>query len=118
MRYLFLLNTTQDLPPPSTPEADRMQAAWDAVIGDMRQAGVLVDCAPITPPSSATVVRVRDGEVLLTDGPAAEIKEWLGGYTIVECADLDDALKWAATLPPARDASIEVRAIIDTGRPD
>jgi hypothetical protein len=116
MRYLFLLNTTSELPPPGTPEADQMQARWDKVVEDMRQAGVLVDCAPVTPPSAATVVRVRDGETILTDGPAAEIKEWLGGYTIVECEDLDDALKWAATLPPAEAASIEVRPIIDTGR--
>lgn len=115
MRYLLLLNTTEELPPLGTPEADEVQAAWDPVLNDMRQAGVLVDCAPITPPSTATMVRVRDGETILTDRPAAEIKEWLGGYTIVECADLDDALKWAATLPPARGASIEVRPIIDTG---
>jgi hypothetical protein len=113
MRYLFLLNTTDELPPPGTPEADEVQAAWDLVLRDMSEAGVLVDCAPLTPPSTATIVRVRDGETILTDGPAAEIKEWLGGYSIVECADLDDALKWAATLPPARDASIEVRPIID-----
>jgi hypothetical protein len=57
-------------------------------------------------------VRVRDGETILTDGPSAEIKEQLGGYTIVECADLDEALKWAAVMPAARDASVEVRPIV------
>jgi YCII-related domain-containing protein len=64
--------------------------------------GVLLDCAPPQPPVAATTVSVRDGETLLTEGPAAEIKEHFGGYTLVECADLDEALKWAATLPVAQ----------------
>jgi len=63
-------------------------------------------------------VRVRDGETVLTDGPAAELREQVGGYTIVECRDLDEALKWAATIPAAWDASIEVRAIVDTAADD
>jgi hypothetical protein len=57
-------------------------------------------------------VRVRDGEALLTDGPAAEIKEQFGGYTLVECADLDEALRWAATVPTARNGSVEVRPVV------
>ena len=76
-------------------------------------AGVLVDCAPLAPQSSSTTLRMRDDEMLITDGPAAEIKEQLGGYTIVQCADLDEALKWAATIPAARKASIEIRPIVD-----
>jgi len=56
---------------------------------------------------------VRDGEFLLTDGPAAEIKEQLGGCTLVDCADLDEALTWAARMPAARDASVEVRPLVD-----
>jgi hypothetical protein len=56
-------------------------------------------------------LRGRDGETLLTDGPAAEIKEVFGGFTLVECAGLDDALKWAARLPAARDGRVEVRPI-------
>jgi hypothetical protein len=71
--------------------------------------GVLIDCAPLQPAAASTTVRVRDGEALLTDGPAAEIKEVFGGFTLVECADLDDALKWAARLPAARDGRVEVR---------
>lgn len=59
----------------------------------------------------ATTVRVRDGEVLLTDGPAAELKEQIGGYTIIECADLDEAIKWAAMIPAANEASVEVRPV-------
>ena len=57
-------------------------------------------------------MRVRDGETLLTDGPAAEIKEQFGGYTLVECADLDEALRWAATVPTALDGAVEVRPVV------
>jgi len=57
-------------------------------------------------------VRVREGETIVTDGPSAEIKEQLGGYSIIECADLDEALKWAAAIPAARDASVEIRPIV------
>jgi hypothetical protein len=62
-------------------------------------------------------VRVRRGETLLTDGPAAEIKEQLGGYAIVDCADLDEALRHAATIPAAAEASVEVRAIVTAEAP-
>jgi hypothetical protein len=58
-------------------------------------------------------VRIRNGETLLTDGPAAEIKEQLGGYALVDCADLDEALQWAATIPAARDGSVEVRPVLE-----
>ena len=58
-------------------------------------------------------MRVRDGERLLTDGPYAETKEQLGGYYVLECKDLDEALSWAARIPEARPGAIEVRPVID-----
>ena len=67
----------------------------------------------LQPTATATVVRVRDGERLLTDGPYAETKEQLGGYYVLECKDLDDALKWAAQIPEAAFGSIEVRPVMD-----
>jgi hypothetical protein len=116
MKYLFLLQRVgDDLPEPGTAEADRLFAEYGAAVQAMAQAGVLLECAPLTAASSATTLRVRDGQVQLTDGPAAELREQVGGYTLVDCADLDEALKWAATLPAARDASVEVRAVIDMG---
>ena len=115
MKYLFLLHTAEDgVPEPGTPEADVMYAEWADATAGMAEAGILLECAPLHAASLATTVRVRGGETLLTDGPAAEIREQVGGYTLVECADLDDALKWAATLPAARGGSVEVRAVIDT----
>jgi hypothetical protein len=87
--------------------------AYRAADAAMAEAGVMIDCAPLHPPEAATTVRIRNGETLLTDGPAAEIKEQLGGYALVDCADLDEALKWAATIPAARDGSVEVRPVLE-----
>jgi hypothetical protein len=114
VRYLFLLNRLEDrLPEPGSPEAEELAEGYRVANAAMARAGVLRDCAPLPPRSSSTTVRVRDGETLVTDGPAAEIKEHLGGYAIVECADLDEALTWAATMPAAAAASVEVRPIVD-----
>jgi hypothetical protein len=116
MKYLLLLNRTEDaLPEPGTPAVQAMLREYTAAVQAMAEAGVLVDCAPLTATSAATTVRVRDGQVLLTDGPAAELREQVGGYTIIDCPDLDDALKWAAAMPAARDCSVEVRAIVEVG---
>jgi hypothetical protein len=119
MRYLLLLNrdADEDLPDFGTPEAAAMFTAWKTANEAMAAAGVLVDCAPLESTTAATIVRVRGGQTVLTDGPAAELKEQIGGYAIVECADLDEAVRWASTLPAARDASVEVRPVADTGMP-
>lgn len=112
MKYLFLLNRVEDdVPDPGTPEGAAVMAAYQEACDAMKEAGVFLDCQPLGPRSASTTVRVREGETLITDGPAAEIKEQLGGYTIVECDDLDEALRWAARMPAASDASVEVRPV-------
>ena len=73
---------------------------------------VLVDSGPLQPPVAATTIRVRNGETLLTDGPFAEIKEQIGGYYVLDCADLDEAVRRAATIPSARYGAIEVRPLM------
>jgi hypothetical protein len=115
MKYMFLLYGP-DLPEPGTPEAARVMADWTVARQAMADAGVLIDCAPLQPPEASTTVRVRDGETLLTDGPAAEIKEVFGGFTLIECDGLDDALKWAARVPTALDGKVEVRPLIQVNR--
>jgi hypothetical protein len=113
MRYLFLLYGPEGpLPAPDSPAGQQMIRDWSAATEAMAQAGVLIGCGPLQPPAAATTVRVRDGEVLLTDGPAAEIKEQFGGYTLIECAGLDEALRWAATLPTALNGAVEVRPVV------
>jgi hypothetical protein len=118
MKYLFLLNQSKtDHPAQGSAEIQTMYDEYGTAIAAMAEAGVLIDCAPLHAESDSTTVRVRNGETLVTDGPAAEIKEFLGGYTLVECADLDDALKWASTIPAARLASVEVRPVVPMDQP-
>jgi hypothetical protein len=113
MKYLFLLyGPDGPLPEPGTAEFTAIFERWSSATSAMAQAGVLIDCAPVQPASASTTLQVRGGEMVLTDGPAAEIKEHFGGFTLVECADLDEALRWAATLPTAADGSVEIRPVI------
>jgi hypothetical protein len=117
VKYMFLLYADKPLPEPGTDEARQLLEAWGSATSDMAEAGVLIDCGPLQPPSVSTTVSVRDGEALLTDGPAAEIKEHFGGFTLVECADLDEALKWAARVPTASHGRVEVRPVMQVGAP-
>jgi hypothetical protein len=78
----------------------------------LREAGLLVDVHRLYSTESATSVRVRDGQAEITDGPFAVTKEVLAGYYVLECADLDEALRQAARLPMAPWATIEVRPIM------
>jgi hypothetical protein len=93
-------------PSPSEIQAMPEYVAWES---EMRERGVLRGGARLRPPSDATTVRVRDGELLLSDGPFAETKEQMGGYEIVECVDLAEAIEIAGAHPGATDGMIEVR---------
>jgi hypothetical protein len=86
---------------------------WLEVTESLREAGLLVANAPLHPVDTATTVRVRDGDTEITDGPFAVTKEILAGYYVLECADLDEALRHAARLPMASYGSVEVRPIVD-----
>jgi hypothetical protein len=76
-----------------------------------REAGVLVAGEELGPTRDATTVRVRDGQTLVTDGPYAEVKEALGGYYLLECRSLDEAVEWAARIPGAEHGAVEVRQV-------
>ena len=119
MKYLMLLYaSTAGLPDQGTAEFTKLIDDWNVAKTAMAEAGVLIECAPLQPAQASTTVEVRNGETLLTDGPAAEIKEHFGGFTLIQCADLDEALKWASTLPTARDGSVEVRPLIQMSEPN
>jgi hypothetical protein len=109
MKYLMLLYADSPMPEPGTPDARALIDAWSEARQAMTDAGVLIECSPLQPASASTTIRVRGGETLLTDGPAAGIKEVFGGLTLIECDGLDDALKWAARLPTASAGKVEVR---------
>jgi hypothetical protein len=115
MRYLCLLidEPGTDNPAPGTPEFTQMLSDYQSATQAMAAAGVLVDSGPLQPPAAATTIRVRDGEQLVTDGPFAELKEQIGGYYVLDCADLDEALRWSATIPAARYGAIEVRPLME-----
>jgi hypothetical protein len=83
----------------------------------LRDAGILLGADRLYPVEAATTVRVRDSDIELVDGPFAITKEYLGGYFLLECADLDDAIRHAATLPLAAYGSVEVRPVMDLGLP-
>jgi hypothetical protein len=97
-----------------TPEQGaQMMAAYNAFTEEVKAAGAFVGGEGLQPTATATTVRVRDGEPLLTDGPFAETREQLGGYYLLECADLDEAVRWAAKIPGAASGCVEVRPVID-----
>jgi hypothetical protein len=77
----------------------------------LRESGQLLAAEPLHPVETATTVRVRNGRVLVTDGPFAETKEALAGFYLVEARDLNEAITIAAKIPPAREGSIEVRPV-------
>ena len=96
--------------PPMTHE--EMQASWQhisALEADMKAAGAWVFSARLHGPSTATVVRVQSGDVLMTDGPFVETKDHLGGFYVIEAPDLDAALAWASKVTGVVGAPIEVR---------
>ena len=90
---------------------EQMYAAYNRYGADMQEAGVLRGGAELKPSLSATTVRVRNGKTVSTDGPFAETKEQLGGYYVIDVADLDAATHWAARCPSAAFGSIEVRPL-------
>jgi hypothetical protein len=87
----------------------RIMQDVDALVTDTKEKGVWVFNGGLTPPSSATVVRVRGDETFLADGPFTESKEFIGGFLVIRVADLDEALAWAARLGRATTLPIEVR---------
>jgi hypothetical protein len=114
MRYLLLIYGDEQHLSQWTPEQMQEEfaryaeySAWLQEKGWMRAGDAL------QPTATATTVRIRDGEMLTTDGPFAETKEQLGGYYLIECDDLDQAIEAAGRVPAARGGSIEVRPIMD-----
>jgi hypothetical protein len=111
MRYLLLIYTAEtDVQPPDDVAA-ASHAAYGAFTADIKARGLFQAGEALTPTSTATTVRIVDGEVVTTDGPFAETKEALGGFYLIEARDLDEAIETAAKIPAAREGSIEVRPI-------
>jgi len=112
MLYLAMLFEDESAYADGSRFAEMMPAheAFQAAAGS---AGVLAGGNALEPTATATMIRVRDGERLLTDGPYVETKEQLGGYYLLECKDLDEALAWASRIPAAATGAIELRPVAD-----
>jgi hypothetical protein len=89
-----------------------VDAYW-ALDNEATEAGVFVESAGLYPTETARTLRIRDGEQTVTDGPFAETKEQLGGFYLLECGSVDEALEWAAKVPAAQCGSVEVRQVMD-----
>jgi hypothetical protein len=112
MRYLLLIAGDENARGEVSPDEDAATLdEYGEWVKTMADRGVLQGGERLRPTSDATTVRVRNGETLSTDGPFMETKEQLGGYFLVDCKDLDEAIEVAAKLPGARSGSVEVRPI-------
>ena len=96
----------------SEDDRNAMTQAYMALTEEMQAKGVLVAGEGLYPASTATTIRVRDGERGVTDGPFAETKEQLGGFFILDVKDLDEAIEWAAKIPGAQVGSVEIRPVM------
>jgi hypothetical protein len=106
--------TASPSPTPVDPEVwERTMGEYNAYTDMLRSRSAYAGGEALHPVTTATTVRVRDGRTMTTDGPFAETKEALGGFYLIDAADLDDALALAAACPGARYGSIEVRPVID-----
>lgn len=114
MRYMFLVYTREGERSPE--EMAEVFAAHKAVMEETMRLGIFQGASPLQPVTTATTVRQQGGKTLVTDGPFAETKEQLGGYYILECKDLDEAIEWAKKIPTKCHGTfgcIEVRPLKD-----
>jgi len=113
-RYMVLLYAGE-ADPAEHAEREAETPLWLELNESLRAAGLLVSADRLHPVDTATTVRMRDGDLQIADGPFAVTKEFLGGYYVLECSDLDEAIKHASRVPLARYGSAEIRPIVDLG---
>lgn len=112
MEYLMMFYETQeDFAHRESPQAQAQFGSWLAYLGAMREAGVMKGGNGLQAPLSATSLRVRGDKRQVQDGPFVDTKEQLGGYVLIEVADLDNALEWAARAPCAASGGVELRPL-------
>jgi hypothetical protein len=116
MRYIFLIYSREtERAVASAADMEKLRAAHWAVMDETKKKGIFLGAEPLHPTVTATTIRMEGGKPLILDGPFAETKEQLAGYYILDCADLDEAIGWAAKIPTAckgGDGCIEIRPIM------
>lgn len=112
MQYLALIHTDEDAwGAISEGDHGAMMEQYHAFSSEGSEAGVIKGGSELAPSTTATTVRIRNNETLVTDGPFAELKEALGGYFVLDCETIEEACLWAAKIPGASTGAIEVRPI-------
>lgn len=116
MRYLLMIydNEAAAATMSEAEQQAELNAYW-TFTNEVNAAGVYKGGEALQPIATATTVRVRNGKTMTTDGPFAETKEQLGGYYLLDCKNLDEAIAWAAKIPGAAKGSVEVRPIMELG---
>ena len=112
MQFLALIYSKEGSEDVSMPELMEQYTDFSQRV---HAAGVMESGNPLQPISTATSVQIRQGKQTILDGPFAETKEQLGGYYLLQCKDLDEAMMWAAQIPTARYGTIEVRPVLEMG---
>ena len=116
MKYMLLFYASEAAGAQAQEEGqEAIVSAWYTFLQEANASGALISTNGLLPTSNATTVRIRDNKTLTTDGPYAETHEQLGGFAIFECADLDDAIRWAEKIPHARYGSVEIRPLWSEG---
>ncbi len=119
MRYMLLIYDDENLlGGMGEEERGRLLQSYGAYTAEVTEAGVFLQGDALAGTASATTVRLRDGQTLATDGPFAETKEQLGGFYLLECENLDEAIRWAAKIPSAALGSVEVRPVLEMTPPE
>ena len=113
MQYLLMIYSAEDAgPQPGDDDFMQMLGEYQKFTDEVEQAGVMLGGEALESTATATTVRVRDGQSHITDGPFAETKEALGGYYLLDCQDLDEAIRYAAKIPSAAYGCVEIRPIM------
>lgn len=113
MQYMCLIYSAEDAgPKPGTPEFDSFMKGYQDFTEKVRAEGKFVAGEALQPVATATTVTRRSGKTETMDGPFAETKEQLGGFYILDCKDLDEAIEYSAMIPSAEHGRIEVRPVV------
>jgi hypothetical protein len=116
MKFLCLICAERVMEQMDAAAAERHYRDYSEYIVSIRASGHYVGCDRLLPPSAATTIRVRNGKVVVTDGPWVETKEQLGGYFVIEARDLNEAIRVAAGIPGAAIGCVEIRPIAEDAR--
>lgn len=116
MKYLLLMYADESIGSEySKEESEAAAKTWAEFRKEISASGARISSGGVAPASTVTTVRVRNDKTLITDGPFAETHEQLGGFFLVECKDLDEAIHWAEKIPTAKYGSIEIRPLWSPG---